>query len=844
MEIWNMSSAGRWIWEATLIAVVAIGLAGFWCGESLAEKPSIRQTRSGETPFVQVEEFVPGVTTVNAEFYAFMQDQVQSQPTTVILQYVTAANYEPTAEEPYARGVTVELGTTSEKTVELHAHLTLAPDQVYRYRVIAKNVEGTFETAGLTVQTYPASQGTLPDGRAYEQVSPVTKNNLDALGQGERMTMQASPDGAAFAYFSFEPFPAAMGTSSLTTDYLSIRSTAPAAWTTQGVQAPIEPIGAAGDEVSGFTEDLTKTIIQVNGTLQINGPPLGSPGIFNAYVRDNVTGTYQILADNVGSVPLLFVDAARDDAHILFETEQQLLPAAVASKVNLYEWDEDKPEGERVTLVGVLPDAECTALSEPSGCAPSEGSGAGAGGTENLRGTISEDGSRIFFTGYPSGRLYEREPLNEPSPITIPVSSGMATFLTATPSGEYVFYTEGGELYRFDTATKARQALSSGAEGVPGTLGVSDDGTYAYFVAKGTLAANENANREKAVQGDPNLYEWHENPTTHADGSTFIARLLFPGPGSEPPGDEADWLGADRTSRVNPSGTALLFMSQAPITGYDNGQSKSSACNESVKQIPCSELFLYEAGEPLSPTNPVCVSCNPRGTAAVAPARLTVGEIEVALPGPRWTSHLTRNLSADGARVFFESMEALVPGDINGVSDVYEWERERVGSCQSGRGHCLYLISSGTAHAKSFFGDASESGNDVFFFTRQPLVGQDDDLNFDVYDARVGGGIAAQNPPVDHCEGDGCKPDAGPAPVSGSPGSDVLTGIGNQIAKPKPEEPKPTKCTKGLKLSHGKCVKIKCAKRKRLDRGKCVKIKSNIRKTRKTAKSRQGRGER
>src|SRR4029077_11145476 len=114
---------------------------------------------------------------------------------------------------------------------------------------------------------------------------------------------------------------------------------------------------------------------------------------------------------------------------------------------------------------------------------------------------------------------------------------------------------------------------------------------------------------------------------------------------------------------------------------------------------------------------------------------------------------LLRHFSSDGSRVFFESVAALLPRDTNGVQDVYEWEQQGVGSCQgssatfsASSGGCLYLVSSGTSPQPSFFADASASGSDVFFFTFQPLVGQDVDGLVDVYDARVGGGFAAQNP--------------------------------------------------------------------------------------------------
>jgi hypothetical protein len=814
MRVWRGASIDvHRMWGGLLIAAAWVGLLGVWSGETLADVPSIRATRSGETPFVQLEEFVPGAASVNAELYAFVTDLTANQLSAVTLQYVEASGYDPAVADPYAGGVTVALGSVSGISTEVHAHLVLAPDVLYHYRIVASSVDGSAETGDHVVQTFPASVGALPDDRAYEQVSPVAKNNVDALGNGFGMSMQASVSGSAFAYFSFEPFPVAVGTSALNTDYFSTRASSPAAWATQGVQAPLTPDLNGLNEVVGFTVDLAKTIIQVQGS------PLGAP-TYNAYVRDNATGSYQLLDANVGSVPILFVAASRDDSRILFETEQQLLPAAAGGK-NLYEWDENRPEGQRLSLAGVLPDTEC-------GCAPSNGSGAGNGGSEHegsaeqgyFQNTISEDGSRVFFTAHPSGRIYEREPLGEPLPVTVPVSIGAATFLASTPSGRYVFYTEGGELYRFDTLTETRQALSSGAESIPGSLGISEDGSYAYFVATGVLAANGNANGEEATKGAGNLYVWHETPAT----ITFIARLE---------GDETDLTSANeepegKTSRVNPSGTALLFMSQASLTGYDNGHLGSSACDHGPTQIPCQELFLYNATESLSSSNPVCVSCNPSGAVASAPARLSLGEAEVALKGPKWSSHLSRNLSAGGDRVFFETAESLVPADTNGVTDVYEWEREGVGSCPSGDDHCLYLISSGSAHARSFFGDASESGEDVFFFTRQPLVGQDSDLNFDVYDARVGGGIPSQNPVVTHCEGEECNLPASPVPSFAGPGSSTLTAGGNLVSQPPPPPPPIPKCSKGQTPSHGKCIKkkIKCAKGRRLSRGKCIKTKS------------------
>ncbi len=163
-------------------------------------------------------------------------------------------------------------------------------------------------------------------------------------------------------------------------------------------------------------------------------------------------------------------------------------------------------------------------------------------------------------------------------------------------------------------------------------------------------------------------------------------------------------------------------------------------------------------------------------------------------PGAR--AFLTRNLSEDGSRVFFQTQEALVPQDKNGQTDVYEWEREGAGSCEhasasfsASNGGCLYLISTGESDKPSYFGDASANGSNVFFFTRQSLVGQDRDENYDIYDARIDGGIAAQNPvPSASCKGEECLGPAGSAPVFNAPSSATITGDGNPTptgSKPK-----------------------------------------------------------
>lgn len=176
---------------------------------------------------------------------------------------------------------------------------------------------------------------------------------------------------------------------------------------------------------------------------------------------------------------------------------------------------------------------------------------------------------------------------------------------------------------------------------------------------------------------------------------------------------------------------------------------------------------------------------------------------------------MSRNLSADGKRFFFETAEALSPADTNGAGgcppagrtpqsypsclDVYEWEAPEEGSCKESapsysplNDGCVYLISTGKSPYPSLFADASEDGEDVFFFTRDRLVGQDQDELQDVYDARVEGGLAAQNPPpANHCESaEACHGPAQSPLAEGSPATPNFVGPPDPQPKHKKQKAK------------------------------------------------------
>jgi hypothetical protein len=389
----------------------------------------------------------------------------------------------------------------------------------------------------------------------------------------------------------------------------------------------------------------------------------------------------------------------------------------------------------------------------------------------------------------------------------------------------------GNDLYRYDVESDDLADITvdtddeNGAD-VQGVLGVSDDGSYVYFVANGDLDGEAGAakpgNCKWSVlgpnfdsKGQCNLYLSHEGAIE------FIARLEASQGGS----DALNWvpgpvnLSGSKTSRVTADGRTLLFSSKSQLTGYQN-EGKI-------------ELYRYRVGE----AGLHCITCNPtgespRGTVVSSTGIGTWGlgdiDLPVLAPSVKPASVLSRNLSADGNRVFFESTEALVLADVNGIpaspdadgcplsttdatnhfaypicKDVYEWEAQGTGSCTAARAHdggCLYLLSSGTSDKASFLLDASTDGSNAFLITRSPLVGQDGDRLYDVYDARVGGGLKSQNQsPAIPCENEGCKPGSSTPPQSQSAGTASFAGP----ASPKPAlHRKAKKAKKAKKRGH------------------------------------------
>lgn len=766
-------------------------------------------------------------------------------PTTYYVQYGSAdCEVNPCAEQPASPGAA--LAGERDKLYSAGVSLGgLTPGTTYHYRFVAVNEADTVFGPDRTFRTYRPGAFALPDGRAFEMVSPPDKHNAEVGVPGNTTglvdigfsvkPLQASMTGEAIAYPSFTSFGDAQSAPTATT-YLSKRGTV--GWSTENITPPNQE-GYTRDPFRGFSGDLSfGTVIQKEPILA----PGAAEGFENLYLRDNGSGTVRALTTGTPRTPdaehycVGFAGASANFDHVIFTARGALTPeASEAPGFNLYEWSAGQ-----LSLVSKL---EGGAPAQPS---ETTGFGAGSGSTGNsckmnqyiLRNAISADGSQIFWTYAPSGggatrllaRLDGTDTIQLDAPQGGPGPAGGGKFWAASNDGSKVFFTDpneltlgaslGGEsgnlgdLYEYNFDAEPGEELTdltidpspgSDPPAVQGVLGASEDGSYIYFVAEGKLTGEEeNANHEKAQSSQNNLYAWHEG-----DGLRFIATLSatdaaignntrFPrfsglvfnrlsGWSSEP---------SQQTARVTPDGRHLAFMSVASLTGYDNIDQGSG---EPVSQAgePVSQVYLYDApsGEL------VCASCNPSGARPIGFSELPVWITPYEQP---------RYLSDGGERLFFLSFDALALNDTNGQQDVYEFERDGVGGCtaesaafSAASGGCVYLVSSGNSGDWSYFLDASADGRDVFLSSRQRLAPADEDERFDVYDARIAGGFAPRPSPPAICAGEACRPTQAP-PEAVSPASAGFVGEGNVKGERKP-------CPRGKRRMrrHGrtKCVK-------------------------------------
>lgn len=761
---------------------------------------------------------------------------------------------ECTSETPAPPGKPLGVAGTSPVTIEGLQLTGLQPGTQYHFRLVAESsgskgepvrgvggkvgadgTEATFTTPVLpplpsrdqcpnaAFRADPVSPATyLADCRAYEMVSPTDTNGggvftlLNTVGQPAGYS-QSSLDGDALTYSAFPSFAGAQS-ASYATQYLARRGTS--GWSTQAISPPIgiiiTPEVLLESEFLAFTPELCESWLFHPSEPRLAGGAVEAYP--NLYSRQNCgeEGYLSLTTErpsNKGPESYLpeLQGVSADGSVAAFRVEAKLTKnAASTSAYQCYE-----ATGGKLRLVSVLPDGATSEADCSIGAA-------GHGGNfyevddASVNNAVSADGSRIFWTASTAGRgggagqIYLRTEHKNP---TVAVSAGGealsgksdALFWAAAADGSKAIYSVGSleegqaDLYEFDVARGTTKRI---AGEVKGQLGASSNASRLYFVSKEVLGG-QNAEGKSATSGDPNLYLYESQNGQFS----FVATLSSSDAVSER--QEANASPVDihpykHLAWVNPDGGATAFMSTAQLTGFANTDANSGKSD--------AEVFLYSADN----GKLLCVSCNPTH---VAPSgrELLVRDggsgtwAAAQIPAAENQFYAPRVLSTDGRRLFFESYEALVPEDVNGKQDVYEWEAPGEGTCSEGSSTysqlnqgCISLISSGQSTEDAALVDSSPDGSDVFFNTESSLVSGDEGLR-DIYDARVDGGFPAKLKPT-VCAGEGCQASS-PPPVISSPSSDRVV----------PGNPKPRGCSKGKYKAkkHGKtvCVSTKSGKR-------------------------------
>jgi len=321
------------------------------------------------------------------------------------------------------------------------------------------------------------------------------------------------------------------------------------------------------------------------------------------------------------------------------------------------------------------------------------------------------------------------------------------TFAGLSQDGAHLFYTQAGDIWRFDREGEGTTRFTD--LGNVTVVNVSADGTTAYFVSPTALGVEPSPTGALPVPGEQNLYRTREGMI---DFVGTVTERDVEGIGTEnvPEKGLGRWTTALRLgmlvrdpSRISRDGSVLLFEARTPLTDFDPQGHV--------------EVYRYEADASTASTLR-CLSCNPTGL-ATGEATLASPSNQPLDPEPLNDYGLPENLAAGGGRAFFQSTERLAVTDTDGRQDVYEWEENGSGACQT-PGGCLYLLSSGSSAEPDYLVGVSETGDDVIISSSDLLApAEDPDETASFYDVRVNGGFQHSAPPAE-CLGEACQPAA------------------------------------------------------------------------------------
>jgi hypothetical protein len=515
---------------------------------------------TGAGPFLE-NAWVSGVKSTAATLEA------QIDPTGVHTTY----QFEYTAENGPEAGVTKHVPEpegdvgSGESIQHVEAKLQgLTPSTTYSFRATID--KGAEQGALQTFTTLPEGvESGLPDGRAWELVSPANKLGALITPIGAP-PIQAAADGGGITYAASSPIEHNPESNAGEAQVLSTRSSG--TWTSRQINPPDYPptgIPALFElENQIFSADLSRSIVDPYK----EEPPLSEDASERTtYVHDlshpchitertcyrplvtakgelaNVESQIKFGGEGISKVfgEVRPAAATPDLSHVILKSEVPLkleLNKQAVEGAGLYEWSEEKLPAERLQLVSVLPGGK-----PANGFTEKPHLGAEENGEEDVRNAISADGKRVVWQTHIHGEhhLYVRDTEKEQTVQLDEVSGGSgegehnAVFQTATANGSMVFFTDEEKLTSDSTASAGKPDLyvcqldpppgesnptplgckltdltgnevvgggeSADVQGLLPGLGQDEEGISVYFVANGVASTVENGQNEKATPG-------------------------------------------------------------------------------------------------------------------------------------------------------------------------------------------------------------------------------------------------------------------------------------------------------------------------------------------------------
>jgi DNA-binding beta-propeller fold protein YncE len=633
--------------------------------------------------------------------------------------------------------------------VPVSTHLSgLSTSTTYHWRVVAQNASGTTITGDHTfVYTIPGVG--LPDGRAYEMVTPPRKNGMLIGRTVSTFEPDVSEGGGRVVLVGIQCFDGAGAcnaakTTGLEGDPLAFTRVG-GGWVTTPLAPPATRFGASSPVA--VSADAGSALFAVQSS------PTGGDVWYARQPDGSFVGVGPVSLPSAGALRGLSVmpaAATADLSHVVW--------SIAAGSGGLWPFDATTGEGHSLyeyvgagsaapVLVGVSGGVGSTDLIGECGT--------NTGYTESGQapGSLSADGRVLFFAvercssgsgvnagvpvpakelfaridGSRSVLISGRSQAGCTSVACLGSPAGDAQFQGASVDGSKAFFqstqqltdtasedsqsgdtahgggcsattgVNGCNLYEYDFGNPAGRGLvavsagdsSGGGPRVQGVMAVSSDGSHVYFVARGVLSSGANGGGGVARDGAENLYVF-ERDAAHPEGRVaFIATL--------PESDSENWTGTFKgPANVTPDGRFLVFTSHGALTTDDTSLSGAA------------QVFRYDA----QTGGLVRVSVGDRGfndngnRSAGTPCQLSSSgfcsedaRIVRATAGIRsGAARLDPTMSHDGSYVFFSSPVALTPGALDDVQvgeerpglpgyaqNVYEYHEGRVFLISDGR---------------------------------------------------------------------------------------------------------------------------------------------------------------